>query len=265
MTEPWLTVKRGDAPLLVSLPHTGVCIPEEYTVGLVSSALAYHDTDWHIDRLYSFAAELGATTVHTAVSRTVIDVNRDPSGASLYPDQPVTSLVPTDTFDGRPLYRDGATPSSKEIERRKKLYFAPYHAALAEELARLRGLHKCVVLYDCHSIRSVIPRLFPGELLVFNIGTNNGQACDPTLTKQIASICAASRWSHVVNGRFTGGWITRTYGRPAQGIHAVQMELAIRGYLRDESDPPPWDADFARPIQQTLCAVLEACLAFARS
>jgi N-formylglutamate deformylase len=231
----------------------------------VSSALACHDTDWHIDQLYSFAADLGATTVHTAVSRTVIDVNRDPSGASLYPGQPVTGLVPIDTFDGLPLYRDGATPSSKEIERRKKLYFAPYHAALAEELARLRGLHKRVVLYDCHSIRSVIPRLFPGELPVFNIGTNNGKACDPTLIRQIASICAASRWSHVVNGRFTGGWITRTYGRPSQGIHAVQMELAIRGYLRDESDPPPWNADFARPIQQTLRAVLEACLAFARS
>jgi N-formylglutamate deformylase len=265
MTEPWLTVKRRDAPLLVSLPHTGVCIPEEYTAGFVSSALACHDTDWHIDELYSFAADLGATTVHTAVSRTVIDVNRDPSGASLYPGQPVTGLVPIDTFDGRPLYRDGATPSSKEIERRKKLYFAPYHAALAEELARLRGLHKRVVLYDCHSIRSVIPRLFPGELPVFNIGTNNGKACDPTLTKRIASICAASRGSHVVNGRFTGGWITRTYGRPSQGIHAVQMELAIRGYLRDESDPPPWDADFARPFQQTLRAVLEGCLAFARS
>jgi formiminoglutamase len=191
-----------------------VCIPEEYTARLVSSALACHGTDWHIDQLYSFAADLGATTVHTAVSRTVIDVNRDPSGASLYPGQPVTGLVPIDTFDGRPLYRDGATPSSKEIERRKKLYFAPYHAALAEELARLRGLHKRVVLYDCHSIRSVIPRLFPGELPVFNIGTNNGKACDPTLTKQIASICAASRWSHVVNGRFTGGWITCTYGRP---------------------------------------------------
>jgi N-formylglutamate deformylase len=264
MTEPWLTVKRGEAPLLVSLPHAGVSVPAECAAALVSLPLARHDTDWYIDRLYAFASELGATTVHTALSRTVIDVNRDPSGTSLYPDQATTGLTPIDTFDGRPLYRDGAAPSSKEIDRRKKLYFAPYHAALAEELARLRGLHKCVVLYDCHSIRSVIPRLFPDELPVFNIGTNNGKACDPTLTKQIASICAASRWSHVVNGRFTGGWITRTYGRPAQGIHAVQMELAIRGYLRDESDPPSWDADFAKPIQQTLRAVLEACLAFAR-
>jgi N-formylglutamate deformylase len=265
MMEPWLTVKRGETPLLVSLPHTGVSIPAECAGALVSAPLALHDTDWYIDRLYAFASELGVTTVHTALSRTVIDVNRDPSGASLYPGQATTGLTPILTFDGRPLYRDGAAPTFKEIERRKKLYFAPYHAALVEELARLRGLHKCVVLYDCHAIRSVVPRLFPGELPVFNIGTNNSKACDSMLTNRIASICAASRWSHVVDGRFTGGWITRTYSQPAQGIHAVQMELAIRGYLRDESDPPSWDADFAKPIQRTLRAVLEACLAFARS
>ena len=138
--------------------------------GLVSADLARHDADWYVDRLHVFAHDFGATTVHTALSRTVIDVNRDPSGASLYPGQATTGLVPTETFDGRPLYRDGAVPTPKEIERRKELYFAPYHAALAQELARLRGLHKRVVLYDSHSIRSVIPRLFPGKLPVFNIG-----------------------------------------------------------------------------------------------
>jgi N-formylglutamate deformylase len=121
------------------------------------------------------------------------------------------------------------------------------------------------VLYDCHSIRSVIPRLFPGELPVLNIGTNSGRSCDPRLEAEVARICAGSAWPSVVNGRFTGGWITRTYGKPQDGVHAVQMELALRGYLRDESDPPRWDATFARPIQQTLRAVLEACLAFARS
>jgi N-formylglutamate deformylase len=265
MTEDWLTLRRGDAPLLVSLPHTGVYIPDECAAGLVSPALARHDADWHIDLLYSFASELGATTVHTALSRTVVDVNRDPSGASLYPGQATTGLIPIETFDGRPLYRSGAAPSPEEVERRKKLYFEPYHAALTEELARLRSLHNCVVLCDCHSIRSVISRLFPGELPVFNIGTNNGKACDATLSERIAAICEASQWPHVVNGRFTGGWITRAYGRPKEGIHAVQMELAMRGYLRDESEPPPWDADFAKPIQQTLRAVLEACLGFARS
>jgi formiminoglutamase len=263
MTEPWLRVGRGEAPLLVSLPHTGSSIPAECAPGLVSFALARHDADRHIDRLYGFAAQLGATTVHTALSRTVIDVNRDPSGASLYPGQATTGLVPLETFDGLPLYREGKAPTHEEIERRKVAYFAPYHAALVEELTRLRRLHQRVVLYDCHSIRSVIPRLFPGELPVFNIGTNDGKSCDPMLTERVASLCAASRWTHVVNGRFKGGWITRSYGRPADGVHAIQMELAFRGYLPDERDPPRWDPEFAAPIQQTLRAVLEACIGFA--
>jgi N-formylglutamate deformylase len=264
MTEAWLTVKRGEEPLLVSFPHTGLSVPAECASSLQSFPLARHDADYHIDRLYAFATELGATTVHTALSRTVIDVNRDPSGASLYPGQATTGLVPTEIFDGRPLYRAGKAPSPAEIEQRKTLYFAPYHLALAEEAARLRALHRRIVLYDCHSIRSVIPRLFAGELPVFNIGTNEGKSCDPALTESVASICAASRWSYVVDGRFKGGWITRTYGRPADGVHAIQMELAFRGYLPDEGDPPPWDPDFAAPIRQTLRAVLEACLAFAR-
>ena len=127
----------------------------------------------------------------------------------------------------------------------------------------MRRLHQRVVLYDCHSIRSVIPRLFPGELPVFNIGSNDGKSCDPVLTERVASLCAASRWTHVVNGRFKGGWITRSYGRPADGVHAIQMELAFRGYLPDERDPPRWAPDFAAPIQQTLRSVLEACIGFA--
>jgi formiminoglutamase len=264
MTESWLTVQRGDAPLLVSFPHTGLELPSDCAANLVSPALARHDADWHIDKLYAFAADLDATIVHTALSRTVIDVNRDPSGASLYPGQATTGLAPTETFDGRPLYRHGGAPTADEIERRKRLYFAPYHAALGEELERLRAQHACVVLYDCHSIRSVIPRLFSGELPVFNVGTNDGKSCDPMLTQAIEAECRSSPWSFIVNGRFKGGWITRTYGRPTNEVHAVQMELALRGYLPDETDPPRWDPDFAQPIQQTLRAVLDACLAFAR-
>jgi N-formylglutamate deformylase len=267
MSEPtsecWLTIHRGTAPLVVSFPHTGLDIPEDCTRGLVSLDIARHDADWFIDRLYGFAGELGATTVHTALSRTVIDVNRDPSGTSLYPGQATTGLVPIETFDGRALYPNGMAPDTVEIERRKRLYFAPYHAALAAELARLRERHPRVVLYDCHSIRSMLPRLFPGELPVFNIGTNSGKSCDARLESEVARLCAASRWSSVVNGRFTGGWTTRHYGRPADGIHAVQMELAYRGYLPEEGTPPRWDADFARPIQSVLRGALEACLAFA--
>jgi N-formylglutamate amidohydrolase len=164
ITEPWLTIHRSVKPLVVSFPHTGLDIPEDCTRGLVSLDLARHDADWFIDWLYGFAGELGATTVHTALSRTVIDVNRDPSGASLYPGQATTGLVPIETFDGRALYRDGMAPDAGDVERRKRVYFAAYHAALAAELARLRKRYPRVVLYDCHSIRSVLPRLFPGEL-----------------------------------------------------------------------------------------------------
>lgn len=258
----WLSVQRGTAPLIVSFPHTGLEIPDDCASGLVSLDLARYDADWFVDRLYGFAAELGATTVHTSLSRTVIDVNRDPSGASLYPGQATTGLVPSETFDGRPLYRDGALPDRNEIERRKAVYFAPYHAALTAEAERLRGIHAHVVLYDCHSIRSTIPRLFPGELPIFNIGTNDGRSCHPDLTNAVVAVCGKSGHSYVVNGRFKGGWITRHYGRRDIGMHAIQMELVIRSYLRDEADPD-WDPIFAEPMQAILRAVLETCLAFA--
>ena len=209
----WLQVRRGSTPLIVSFPHTGTDIPPDIEDQLVSPWLSRRDADWWIDRLYDFAADLGATTVRTTMSRTVIDVNRDPSGASLYPGQATTELCPTIDFDGEPLYR-GATPDAAEIARRRTLWFDPYHEALAAEIARLRDQHGRVLLYDAHSIRSHIPRLFDGELPNFNIGTNDGATCDPALTNTVAALCAHSGLSHVVNGRFKGGWTTRHHGRP---------------------------------------------------
>ena len=231
----WLEITEGGAPLLVSIPHTGTDLPEEILSGLVDRDLALHDTDWHIERLYDFAAGLGATVVRTGLSRTVIDVNRDPSGRSLYPGQATTELCPTTTFDGRPLYRAGCEPDAGEVARRRERYFDPYHRALAEQVARLRQRHAHIVVYDCHSIRSVIPRLFPGELPVLNIGTNGGTSAAPAIEATVVGAAGASGFSSVLNGRFKGGWITRSLGRPAEGVHAVQMELACRGYL-DETE-----------------------------
>ena len=261
----WLTVRRGDAPLLVSLPHTGTELPPELEGRLVSPWLARKDADWWIDRLYAFAADLGATVVHTALSRTAIDVNRDPSGASLYPGQATTELCPTTTFDGEPLYRDGAAPGPAEVAERRARWFDPYHAALDAEVARLKALHGRVVVYDCHSIRSVIPRLFDGRLPAFNLGTNGGASCAPELQGAVAEICRASGRSAVVDGRFRGGFITRRLGRPAEGVHAVQMELGCRAYMREAEGPTPYDAAFAAPTRGTLECVLRACLDFARA
>lgn len=259
----WLTIRQGDAPLLVSIPHTGTDLAG-LEARLVSLWLGRRDADWHIEQLYDFAATLGATVVRTAISRTVIDVNRDPSGVSLYPGQATTGLCPVETFDGEPLYRPGQEPDEAEIAERRSAYFDPYHAALTSEIERLRALHPKIVFYDCHSIRSVIPRLFPDELPIFNLGTNNGASADPVLESAVAGILERSGESFVVNGRFKGGWITRNFGRPADGVHALQMELACRGYLRepvgavDESNwPTAYAADFAAPIRATLTTILK--------
>jgi N-formylglutamate deformylase len=268
--EPWLTVARGDAPLLISLPHTGTDLGA-LEPRLVLPWLARKDADWRIERLYDFAVDLGATVVRTALSRTVVDVNRDPSGASLYPGQATTALCPTTTFDGEELYRDGQAPDPAEIAARRLAYFDPYHAALREEITRLRAVHRVVALYDCHSIRSIIPRLFDGELPAFNLGTNGGVSADPALTREVANLMRASGQTYAVNGRFKGGWITRQYGDPADGVHALQMELACRAYLREplgavgEADwPPPFEAAIAEPTRATLRQILLTILSWVR-
>jgi formiminoglutamase len=269
MIPDWLQIHRGDAPLIVSFPHTGTDIPTDIDERLVSPWLGRKDADWWVDHLYDFAQGLGATTVRTFVSRTVIDVNRDPSGASLYPGQTTTELCPTTTFDGEALYLK-EPPDTGEIAARRTEFFDPYHRDLAEQIARLRRLHPKVVLYDAHSIRSVVPRLFDGELPNFNIGTNDGLTCDPALTASVEAICDGSGYSRVTNGRFKGGWTTRHYGDPRGGVHAIQMELACRGYMDEPSEPPHhgnWPAQYdphrAAAMRSALSHILTACIDFA--
>jgi N-formylglutamate deformylase len=266
----WLTVVRNDAPLVVSIPHAGTAIPSSLESRLTSFWLARKDADWWLERLYGFAADLGATVIRTAVSRTVIDVNRDPSGVSLYPGQTTTGLCPTETFDGEPLYLEGSEPSEDEISRRRADYFDPYHAAISTELARLSTRHPRVVLYDCHSIRSRVPRLFEGQLPHFNIGTNDAVSCESALTASVERVCDLSGLSRVTNGRFKGGYITRHYARPAAGVHAIQMELACRGYMREPATvdganwPSPYADEGAARLQGVLRDVLATALDFAR-
>ena len=268
MVPAWLEVTCGEAPLLLSIPHSGTAIPAHLERDLVSPFLARCDTDWWVERLYDFASALGATVVRTTLSRTVIDVNRDPSGRSLYPGLATTSLCPLTTFDGTALYRPGAEPDAAAVAQRIREYFDPYHAVLGQQLARLMARHREIVLYDCHSIRSRVPRLFSGELPQFNLGTHEGRSCDPRLRAAVAQACAASGYSHVVDGRFKGGYITRHYGRPAAHVHALQMELACRGYLEEPAElaentwPAPYDAERAALLRQTLRRVLEECLRF---
>jgi N-formylglutamate deformylase len=266
----WLIVERRDAPLIVSIPHAGTDL-----LGLepafVDPWLARKDADWRLDELYDFVGLLGATVLRTRLSRSIIDVNRDPSGSSLYPGQETTELCPTTTFDGEPLYRSDRAPDAFGIAERARLYFEPYHSALAGEIARLRQNHKRVALLDAHSIRSVIPRLFDGELPMFNLGTNSAASCSPELRQAISALLRASGQSMIVDGRFKGGWITRFYGRPSEGVEALQLELTCRAYMREPDRPAPdnWptpiDEKRAAPTRATIKRVLEAILDWVRT
>jgi len=263
----WLIVERRDAPLIVSVPHAGTELLD-FEPAFVDPWLARKDADWRLDELYDFVAPLGATVLRTRLSRSIIDVNRDPSGASLYPGQATTELVPTTTFDGEPLYREGRPPNAAEIAERRRMYFDPYHAALAVEIARLREAHKRVAVFDAHSIRSTIPRLFESELPVFNLGTNSGASCSPRLRETVADILGASGQSMVIDGRFKGGWITRAYGRPGEGVEALQLELACRAYMHEperpapENWPTPIDETRATSTRATIRRALEAILKY---
>ena len=261
----WVIVERREAPLIVSIPHAGTDLLR-FESAFVDPWLARKDADWRLDELYDFVAPLGATLLRARLSRSIIDVNRDPSGASLYPGQATTELVPTTTFDGELLYRPGRAPDAFEIAERRRLYFDPYHAAIAGEVDRLRQKHKRVALFDAHSIRSVIPRLFDGELPLFNLGTNSGASCSPGLRETVGVILRASGQSMVVDGRFKGGWITRAYGQPSEGVEALQLELACRAYMQEpehpapENWPTPIDEQSAKPTRATIKHVLEAIL-----
>lgn len=257
-------VVAGDSPVILGQPHGGTWLPADVTERLNATGRALADTDWHIGRLYDGLLP-GATVVRATFHRYLIDANRDPAGGSLYPGQNTTALCPTTDFDGRPIWAEGAEPDADEIAARRADFHAPYHAALAAEVERVRARHGVAVVYDCHSIRSEIPFLFPGTLPVFNIGTDGGKTCSPALTEAVLAPCEGSGLPTVLNGRFRGGWTTRHYGRPGDGLHAIQMEIAQRAYLTTESAPWAFDAIRAGKLRAVLGPILAAIDCLARS
>ncbi len=255
-----LTLHRGGAPLLISLPHDGSAVPEGIAARLTPSARRVPDTDWHVSRLYAFAEALGASILAPRHSRYVVDLNRPPDDVSLYPGQNTTGLCPIVQFSGEPVYLEGQAPSRDEIEARVDTYWRPYHAALAEEIARLRDAHGHVVLWEGHSIRSLVPFLFEGRLPDFNVGTVSGTSCSTALRERLRGVLETQdAYSFVLDGRFKGGYITRHYGRPDEGVDAVQLELAQLNYMDEDSFA--YRADVAAPTQALIRRLLEAALA----
>ena len=247
---------RSDGPVVLGMPHTGTFVPEDIRARLTPLGQTLVDTDWHIDRLYDGLLP-SATVVRATFHRYVIDANRDPSGQSLYPGQNTTGLVPLTSFDGEPLWSEA--PTETDIAVRLRDFHTPYHAALTAELERVRTRHGVAILYDCHSIRSHIPFLFEDRLPDFNIGTNDTTTCAPEIESAVAGICAQTEgFTSVLNGRFKGGWTTRHYGRPAERLHAIQMELAQATHLASEVPPFAYDPSRAEKLRPHLQRILEA-------
>ena len=258
--------EQGTAPLLISMPHTGTHVPVDIAAKLTPAGREVHDTDWHMPTLYDFAKQIGASTLVATHSRYVIDLNRPPDGASLYPGQSVTGLCPVDGFDSAPLYQNKTDePDDAEVARRRELYWKPYHDQLRAELDRIKAQHGVAMLWDAHSIRSVLPRFFEGKLPDLNLGTADGKSCDPALAQQLLDVAKqATSHSSVLNGRFKGGYITRNYGQPEQGFHAVQLEMTQSSYMQ-ELMPFDYLPAVADQIKPTLQKMLQTVLAFAQS
>ncbi|APA85205.1 N-formylglutamate deformylase [Paraburkholderia sprentiae WSM5005] len=258
---PVFSLHQGSLPLLISIPHVGTQIPADIAATMTPVAQRTDDCDWHLDRLYAFAKRLGASILTPAYARYVIDLNRPPDGANLYPGQDTTGLLPVDTFDKEPLYRDGHLPDDAEIARRRDAYWRPYHDALTGELAALKAKHGKVLLWEAHSIRSQVPRFFDGRLPDFNFGTSDGASAAPGMAEALAALVERhGGYSAIANGRFKGGYITRQYGQPEQGVHAVQLELSQITYM-EERLPYGYDEKLAAHVAPLLEALLTTALA----
>lgn len=253
------TLHMGTAPLLISLPHDGSRIPDEIAARMQPAARRSPDTDWHVGTLYDFARELGASILRPLHSRYVVDLNRPADGHALYPGQSETGLVPTVMFSGEPIYRDGETIDAVEIARRTERYWKPYHDALRDEVARLKAAHGRVVLWEGHSIRARVPMLFDGRLPDLNLGTAGGASCRPELAARLVDVLDAQPgYSHVRDARFKGGYITRHYGQPEQGVDAVQLEMVQEIYMDEASFE--YLPERAAKVQPLLHHLLQTCL-----
>lgn len=252
----------GTTPLLVSCPHVGTHIPDGIAARMTADALDLADTDWHIERLYDFARGLGTSMLVATHSRYVIDLNRPPDGSVLYANANNTELCPTTRFDLKPVYRDGQAPDEAEIRARVERYWRPYHDRLAAELKRLKERFGYALLWDAHSIASDVPRFHQGKLWDLNLGSADGTSAAMDLIERAADICrSANPYTAAIDGRFKGGHITRTYGRPAAGVHAIQLELSQATYM-DEAPPYRWRDDLAEAVTPTLKRLIGSMLAW---
>ncbi len=252
----------GDTPLLISVPHDGRDIPADIQLRMTDTGRQIPDTDWHVAKLYDFASSIGASAIVANYSRYVVDLNRAAEDVNLYPGQVATGLCPEHTFDGAAIYQSGGVDEDDK-NARIETYWRPYHEKIETTLTTMCEQHGYALLWDAHSIPSIVPRLFAGELPVLNLGSNKSTSCASSIEAAVAKSLSRSPFSNVVNGRFKGGHITRHFGDPGNNIHALQLEIAQRAYMDEATGV--YDEDRATRLRGTLMELLETYLDAAKS
>jgi len=241
-------------PILISIPHCGTRIPSY--LGLLSQTCP--DTDWFLENLYDFAPDLGIGVLHATHARYVVDLNRSPSSQPLYSDgRIITDAIPLQQFDGKELYTK--PPTQREKERRIQKYFDPYHKEIQAKLQALHNQFGMALLFDAHSIKRHVPTIQSAPFPDLILGNNDQQSAHISIVSKAWHWLEQSSYDAQHNDPFKGGYITRTYGTPKEGIHALQLEMTQDLYLDEKN--PQWDPQKAKPVRDFLHAFLSHLVA----
>ncbi|GAA4113631.1 N-formylglutamate deformylase [Aquimarina addita] len=223
-------------PILISIPHAGTQFPVEIK-HYYKKKMRNHldDTDWYVHKLYEFAPSLGITIIKANLSRWVIDLNRDPKSIPLYTDNRlITAITPITDFYGNNIYTSSSSePDPIEIQRRLDLYYWPYYRQIETLIADLKKKFGKVLLWDAHSIRHLVSTIqkkpFPDMIL----GNNDQKTAHPQLILTALEKLRSKKFEVAHNTPFKGGHITRYFGKPAQNVHALQLEMNKILYMDD--------------------------------
>ncbi len=250
--------QNSEVPILLSVPHCGTAFPEELASDYKPEFVrAPEDTDWFVDTLYDFAAELGIGLIAANYSRWVIDLNRNPQSKPLYADgRIITALCPVTTFTGQSIYKDERKEvETGEVQRRRNVYFDPYHQKIKGLLDVLKKKYGKVLLWDCHSIRQQVLTIQKDKFPDLILGDADGTSASPGLIETVLGGLDHSDYSVSHNHPFKGGYITRHFGRPSENQHALQLEMTKMNYMDDSE--MSYDKSRAEKIRALLKSIFE--------
>ena len=243
--------------VLLSSPHSGTMLPNRvWETMFPEMAQSLDDTDWHIPNLYQFYKELDIPFLQAVYHRWVADLNRNPDGQQLYNDgRHITGLVSDSDFLGNKIYKEGGEPDQTEVDRRKELYFYPYHKAIDQLMSIVREEFGYALLWDAHSIRRLVPSIRQEPFPDFIIGTNSGQSCHPDIQEVVFQHLTRAGYEVQQNTIFKGGYITRGHGKPDQGLHTIQLEMCKNLYCED--DEITWSESRGGKMRKLFSAIFE--------